>query len=83
VYRQRAREEGRLFPQVKVFRVKALPIAVGSKKQQRLIEELVGVLEGRSLKESVQKELMMNLNQAVYEIYGLNKDEIKLIEREE
>jgi hypothetical protein len=64
---------------VKVFRTKAIPIAIGSPKEQRDLERIVGCLESLELGEQRRKQHENELNALVNTIYGLSPDDVEAI----
>lgn len=97
LYIQSVREAGRVFPQVKLNKIKQLPVKVISiKKQQPLIKLVDKMLSlNKRLNEIGEKrtdELTkiedqlkaadQEIDRLVYELYGLTEEEIKIVEGE-
>lgn len=82
MYKLMSCETGKVFAQVKLAVLRELPIKIVSESQQIPIIKLVDkILEIK--KESPDKDTSMEetmINNLIYDIYGLSKDEIKIIE---
>ena len=83
LYIHNVQESGRVFPQVKLEKLKPLPIVVAKKEEQIKIESLVEkIITAKSLNPQADTaDLEKQIDQLVYNLYGLNEDEIKLIEQ--
>jgi hypothetical protein len=83
-YHKSNSEGGDIFPQIRISSVKSLPIKIADNSFQDQIEKLVDqILNIKSqdiLKDTINLE--EQIDELVYKIYGINKDEIKLIEKE-
>ena len=83
-YRKTNSQGGSLFPQVRIASVNKLPIKLAADSYQKQIEKLVDQI--LSLKaQDISKDtfdLEKKIDGLVYEVYGIDKDEIKLIEKE-
>ncbi len=96
IYRQKVLETGRIFPQVKIKYLQELPFVIGDKKQQSALSTLArkmislsgqvqSIPENSEKWKSVKKEIEKvdrEIDRKVYELYGLNAEEIKVIEVE-
>ena len=71
-----------LFPKIRIAQAKQLPIFEASLGQQQPIIELVdGILEKKRANPNADtKHLEQEIDKKVYELYGLTKDEIRIIE---
>lgn len=82
MYKLMSCETGKVFAQVKLAVLRELPIKIVSESQQIPIIKLVDkILEIK--KESLGKDTSIEetmINNLIYDIYGLSKDEIKIIE---
>ena len=98
LYTQNVRETGRVFPQVKLGKVKILPIKLASKGEQKILSDLAKKMlklneqllslqndvikhpeEEREINNQLRKT-DQEIDQNVYALYGLTKEEIKIIE---
>ncbi len=78
-YRTESLESGRLFPQVKIERLRNLPIILPSKTELRAkIENIVD-----DLLISFDNQLCKKLDFIIYKLYELTEEEIKIIEGNE
>lgn len=98
LYTQNVREAGRVFPQVKLGKVKILPVKLASKGQQKILSDLAKkmlklneqllILQNDDIKHPEEEREINNqlektdqeIDQKVYELYGLTAEEIKLAE---
>jgi hypothetical protein len=78
VYENIAMEKGRTFAQVKPQNIKQLPIKSADSKKVKKLVELVDKIRGKIGEDitSIENEI----NSIVYDIYGLNENDIKIIE---
>ena len=80
VYQYEANEAGRLFPQVKIDRLRKLPFEY-SHIQQPIITFLNQILEAKQANPQADTSaLEAQIDQLVYELYGLTQEEIDIIE---
>jgi hypothetical protein len=94
IYRQKVLEVGKVFPQVKLKYLRDLPFVIGKKSQQKKIFELAEKMlalnkelsaepensdQWHKLKEEIAKT-DKKIDEEVYELYGLNKAEIEIVE---
>ena len=82
-YQKTNSQGGDIFPQVRISSVENLPIKLANKKTQDDIEKLVDkILEKKQkIPEADTSDLEKQIDEMVYEIYGLTGEEIKIIER--
>lgn len=90
LYNKLVNESGRVFPQVKITHVKKLPLKIVDSKQQKPIISLVDkimaltkaddYLQDQPKQKKVQ-EYQEQIDEMVFELYGLNKEKIKTIEK--
>ena len=83
-YRKTNSQGGNIFPQVRISSVENLPIKITEKNIQEGIENLVNkILRIKTQDISTDtSDFEKQIDELVYNIYGINKDEIKLIEKE-
>ncbi|MBD2623262.1 Eco57I restriction-modification methylase domain-containing protein [Microcystis flos-aquae FACHB-1344] len=83
-YQKTNSQGGDIFPQVRISSVEKLPIKLADSKTQETIETLVNqILAKKSEDNSADtSELEKEINQIVYELYGLSEEEIRIIEGE-
>ncbi|UMZ72568.1 Eco57I restriction-modification methylase domain-containing protein [Natranaerofaba carboxydovora] len=96
IYQQKVLEKERTFPQVKIKYLRTLPFVCPNEKQNKLISEksqkmidlyknFYGNTLNQNQRENIKKEIENTnneLNQMVYDLYGLNKEEIEIVEKE-
>jgi len=83
-YRKTNSQGGSLFPQVRIASVNKLPIKLATDSYQKQIEKLVDQILSLKAQE-ISKDtfgLEKQIDELVYKVYGINKNEIKLIEKE-
>jgi len=99
LYKEISQEEGRTFAQVKIFRMKQLPICTinfSNPADQSRHDQMVALVEQMlelhkqkqaTTSDAVRERLQRTVNvldeqidALVYELYGLTKDEIKIVE---
>ena len=82
LYNKLVKEAGRVFPQVKITHVKKLPLVIASKEIQggmaKLVEEIIDAK--RCDPTANTSKLEIQINQMVYDLYGLTENEIKIVE---
>ena len=80
LYEQNVKETGRVFPQVKLEKLKPLPIVVPTPSQQtpiiRLVEEILCLKASGADTTAQEREI----DRLVYQLYGLTDEEIKVVE---
>ncbi len=90
-YRTISLESGRLYPQVKTARLGSLPIATfigkSAKEVVCLVEKILSITKDADYsqnpsKQAQVKEYERQIDQMVYELYGLTDEEIKIVEGE-
>jgi type I restriction-modification system DNA methylase subunit len=96
VYRQKVLETGRIFPQVKIKYLQMLPFIIGTNNQQKALvlnakkmlelnKQIQKIPENSDKWNSIKAEISKTdkeIDQKVYELYGLTEEEIKIIEGE-
>lgn len=84
LYEQNVKEEGRVFPQVKLEKLKPLPIVVNKKDLQFKIENLVREIIKQKNENPMKNtsSLELEINSIVYQLYGLAEEEIAIIENQ-
>lgn len=83
LYEQIVKEGGRVFPQVKLEKLRPLPIVVNNKDVQKMIEAIVKDIISIK-RENPDKDttaLESKIDALVYQLYGLTEDEIIAIEQ--
>ena len=82
LYEQNVKEVGRVFPQVKLEKLKILPIVVASKESQQPIIALVEQILLAKAKDATvdTTALEKKIDALVYELYGLTVEEIAVVE---
>ncbi|NBP06730.1 MAG: hypothetical protein EBV15_11050, partial [Bacteroidetes bacterium] len=78
------KETGRVFPQVKLEKLRPLPIKIVSKGMQKQFIDICKKIEKLLTKdgEADISELMNEMNYRVYKLYELTYDEVKVIDPE-
>ncbi|CAK8723215.1 site-specific DNA-methyltransferase (adenine-specific) [Candidatus Electrothrix laxa] len=81
-YRKTNSQGGDIFPQVRISSVNNLPIKLADNKTQGKIEALVNQILAKTLQDNLSetKDLENQIDQLVYDLYDLTKEEIELIE---
>ncbi len=80
IYSSLVKEGGRVFPQVKLAKIKPLPIKVISlEKQIPFVNVTEKIMELKQQKEDV-KELLFEMNQMVYKLYQLTYEEVLIVD---
>lgn len=70
IYEQNVKEGGRVFPQVKLEKLKPLPIVIPSIEERKTIEDLVTQIIDRKAKACDTDKLEEQLNKLVDKLYG-------------
>ena len=85
LYNKLVKESGRVFPQVKITHVKKLPLFVAPAIAQAKISDLVSrILEAKQVNQDVDTSAWEDeIDQLVYELYGLTEEEIAIVEGKE
>jgi hypothetical protein len=86
-------EEGRVFAQVKVFRIKQLPIIIAASdnydKIVKLVERMLDLHRRLSASKTGHEKTLLSrqieatdkqIDALVYELYGLSEEEIAIVE---
>jgi hypothetical protein len=81
LYEQNVKEEGRVFPQVKLEKLKILPIVIAN-NQQPIIALVNQILSAKKENPAADtSELELEIDRLVYELYGLTEEEVGVIEK--
>ncbi|MDR3548314.1 MAG: TaqI-like C-terminal specificity domain-containing protein, partial [Candidatus Pacebacteria bacterium] len=82
-YRSNTDEEGKVFAQIKIELLRRVPIPkASSTEQQPIVERVSRILEGdRQNGSSVFSTMEKEIDDLVYELYGLSQEEIDMVER--
>ena len=82
MYKLMSCESGKVFAQVKLTVVRALPIKIANKEQQRpiilLVDKVLSMKKNNSLNDT--SVLESEIDRLVYQLYGLTEEEIKIVE---
>jgi adenine-specific DNA-methyltransferase len=83
-YSNAVKETGRVFPQVKLEKLRPLPIKIISKEKQKQLIQISKKIEILLSEdgESDITELQNEINSIVYKLYELTYDEVKVIDPE-
>ena len=81
LYHDLVNEDNRIFPEVKPIQLFKLPICIADKEEQVQIITLVQNIIDSKLKEIDTTELEREIDQMVYQLYGLNEEEIEIVEK--
>lgn len=81
-YQEISQEKGRVLAQVKPNRIRCLPVKIGTVQQCKVIVDLVNRISALMHKDQPQNisELETQLDRVIYQLYGLSKDEIAMVE---
>jgi hypothetical protein len=81
-YQEISQERGRVLAQVKPQRIKSLPIAKANLEHQHTMESLVDRIRAakRANPQEDTTRWEEEIDQLVYQLYGLTEDEIKIVE---
>lgn len=80
LYNDLVNEDNRIFPEVKPIQLFKLPIKVAAKDEQKIISEKVDAIIVAKQNSTDSSQLERELDAMVYALYGLNEDEITVIE---
>ncbi len=80
LYHDLVNEDNRIFPEVKTVQLFKLPICKGTKKQQSSIINLAQNIHDAKLKKIETIELENQIDQLIYQLYGLTPEEIAIVE---
>jgi hypothetical protein len=82
LYEQIVKEGGRVFPQVKLEKLKPLPIILNKKDVQKKVEAIVREIISikRDNQDNDTSALELEIDHLVYQLYGLTDEEIKIVE---
>ena len=82
IYENSINETGKVFAQVKIIYINPLPIKVVTKEQQQeiitLVDKILAAKKADSSTDTTEWE--KQIDQKVYELYGLTEDEIAIVE---
>jgi hypothetical protein len=83
LYNDLVNEDNRIFPEVKPVQLFKLPICTGSKEQQNRVVNIVDEIQGLKKQNRNQDTSLLEkeIDQIVYELYGLTEEEIKIVEK--
>jgi hypothetical protein len=83
LYEQIVKEGGRVFPQVKLEKLKPLPIILNKKDVQKKVEAIVREIISikRDNQDNDTSALELEIDHLVYQLYGLTEDEIQIVEQ--
>ena len=70
IYEQNVKEGSRLFPQVKLEKLKPLPIVIPTPEERKMVEDLVNQIIEQKSKSEDTTQLETRLNQAVNKLYS-------------
>jgi len=79
-YQTKFKSETNLFPKIRIGQVKELPIPKADKNKQQQISELIDEILFSKKSDTNTSELEAQIDQLVYELYGLTQEEIDIIE---
>ena len=81
LYEQIVKEGGRVYPQVKLEKLRPLPIIVSKNEFQEKIEALVKeiILTKKKTSETVFSNLESKIDLLVFHLYGLTYDEVLIV----
>ena len=80
LYNDLVNEDNRIFPEVKPIQLFKLPIKVAAKDEQKITSEKVDAIIVAKQNSTDSSQLERELDAMVYALYGLNEDEITVIE---
>ena len=69
IYEQNVKEGGRVFPQVKLEKLKPLPIVIPTKEERKKVEDIVSQIIDLRSKSQDTEDLEVYLNQVVNKLY--------------
>ena len=70
VYEQNVKEGGRVFPQVKLEKLKPLPIVIPTSDERKIVENIVLQIIDQKSKSEDTKKLEEQLNKFVSQLYS-------------
>jgi len=81
-YQEVSQERGRVLAEVKPQRIRSLPINMGTPQQREQITKLVDrILAAKRVNAAEDtSKLEKQIDQLIYQLYGLTKDEIRIVE---
>mgnify|MGYP004606805597 CR=1 FL=1 len=82
LYAMNVKETGRVFPQVKLEKLKPLPIVIAKQEEQKQIQEIVlNILAKKKANPQADTTVEENtIDKLVYQLYGLTEQEIQIVE---
>lgn len=82
LYTQNVKETGKVFPQVKLDKLKRIPIKVISKEQQKKYKDYYEKIKLKKMINENAQELLNELNDDIYELYNIPMEKRILINNE-
>ncbi len=80
-FRHSNNEFDALFPKIKIGEFRELPVPkISFKNQEEISNRVVSLLQMDNSKSEVIKEIISEIDQLVYQLYGLTEEEIKIVE---
>lgn len=80
IYQQKlGTEVGRTFAEIKIVYIRQLPVVIANEELQRNVEELVSEVISKKSNGEDCHQLMEVIDKEIYDIYGLNPEEIRLV----
>jgi len=88
-YQSKFKSETELFPKIRIAQVKLLPIKMINEKMQQIyitiVDKILSIIKDEDYlenpaKQANVKEYEYQIDQMIYQVYGLNEEEIKTIE---
>ena len=76
LYEQNVKEEGRVFPQVKLEKLKPLPIVIPTAEQKTEIEDIVSEIMKHNCNEKEFEEMKNRIDNIVFTLYGVDPSSI-------
>ena len=70
IYEQNVKEGGRVFPQVKLEKLKPLPIVIPTPEQKKVIEDLVKQIIAQKRENRNTDDIEQRLNKFINELYN-------------
>ncbi|MDQ2100721.1 MAG: TaqI-like C-terminal specificity domain-containing protein [Tychonema bourrellyi B0820] len=82
LYNENVKEAGRVFPQVKIEKLRPLPIIISNKKIQDKLVSLVSLYLANKQSNKDSLEIIEQIDNLVYKLYELTYEEVKIIDPE-
>ena len=89
LYTQNVKESGRVFPQVKLTKLRSLPIKLISNDKQaifnEIVEKIILIIKNNDYLQNLKRQAKVKvledeIDELVYQLYGLTPEEIKIVE---